>query len=291
VALSKWLEGKSFVSPGPEASHAVLDVLSRQKPVPGFVKSLESWSILGLTSLLVGGTAGYLIYAQSNYHLGTPGVRVVSEIIYGQDDQATGTNDMFVAGTNRVLLPQKVLNYAGTNQPIPRSVYDWLPKDTVYGLCLYQAPDGFSILNNVVLMGRDRTSIHQPQYCLPANGLWVTKTESDLIRIPRPHPYDLPVMKLTAKSTVQLPDQRPNPLRAVFVYWFVADRELTADHAQRMWWMSRDLVLHSVLQRWAYSSVLGYCNEGGEEALYARLKEFIAASVPEYQITTGPTVK
>lgn len=291
VVLSKWLEEKPKT--GVESTIPAMPEPSSTVPIhnPSFARSRESWVLFAATCLLIGMASGFLVYARSNHHLGKPGVRVVPEIIYGQEDQDTGTNGLFVAGTHRAFLPERVLDYTATNLPIARSVYEWLPKDTVYGRCLYTAPDGVSLLNSIVLMGTDRTSIHQPQYCLPAQGFWITKSELDTIRIPRPHPYDLPVMKVTAKSTVRLPNDQPNPLRAVFVYWFVADQRLTADHSQRMWWMSRDLILHGILQRWAYSSVLGVCNEGGEEALYDRMKHFITASVPEYQLTVGSPVK
>ena len=78
--------------------------------------------------------------------------------------------------------------------------------------------------------------------------------------------------------------------RGIYVYWFVADRELTADHLQRMWWMARDLIRQGTLQRWAYVACFSVCLPGQEEATYQRMKEFIAASVPEFQLTTAADV-
>ena len=75
---------------------------------------------------------------------------------------------------------------------------------------------------------------------------------------------------------------------AVLVYWFVADNQLTADHRQRMWWMARDLLRCGVLQRWAYVLQFSICEPGREETTFARLSEFIRASVPEYQLVPAP---
>jgi hypothetical protein len=74
----------------------------------------------------------------------------------------------------------------------------------------------------------------------------------------------------------------------VFVYWFVADGELTATHSDRMWWMARDMLKNGVLQRWAYVICFAPCEVGAEDATFERLTDFIAATVPEFQLTAGP---
>jgi hypothetical protein len=80
-------------------------------------------------------------------------------------------------------------------------------------------------------------------------------------------------------------------LRGIFVYWFVADNELTDDHRERMWWMARDLIRTGVLQRWAYVTYFSVCGTGQEEATFNRLKRFISASVPEFQLVSGPPIQ
>jgi hypothetical protein len=74
----------------------------------------------------------------------------------------------------------------------------------------------------------------------------------------------------------------------VFVYWFVADGELTASHGDRMWWMARDMLKTGVLQRWAYVIVWAPCVPGAEDATFEGLKRFIGAAVPEFHLTAGP---
>jgi hypothetical protein len=73
----------------------------------------------------------------------------------------------------------------------------------------------------------------------------------------------------------------------VYVYWYVADGALsgTAAGGQRMWWMARDLLRTGVLQRWAYVSCYSECDPGQEEMLFERIKKFIAAAAPEFQLT------
>ena len=44
-----------------------------------------------------------------------------------------------------------------------------------------------------------------------------------------------------------------------------------------------DSLRHGVLQRWAYVSYFAYCWPGQEDATFARMKQLIAASVPEFQ--------
>ena len=76
--------------------------------------------------------------------------------------------------------------------------------------------------------------------------------------------------------------------RGIFVYWFVADDQITADHNQRMWWMARDMIRKGVLQRWAYVTLFSVCLPGQEEATYERMKGFIASAVPTFQLATRP---
>jgi hypothetical protein len=55
-----------------------------------------------------------------------------------------------------------------------------------------------------------------------------------------------------------------------------------------LWWMPRDLLLHGLLERWAYVSYFSACRPGQEEATYARMKKLIAETVPEFQLVPRP---
>ena len=189
----------------------------------------------------------------------------------------------------QVELPEHVLDFQSTAEPVPQIVLDYLPKDTSFGLRLYTAPDQFQALAHVVLMGADRTSIHKPLFCLEGQGWHIDENASvqTTVHIERPVPYELPVTKYIASSVLNLNGERV-PAKAVYVYWFVAPGELTASHWQRMWWMARDLFRNGVLQRWAYVSFLSICRPGEEDAVFSRMKQLIAASVPDFQLTPEP---
>ena len=235
--------------------------------------------LLSVVLGLIAGTAGLLGYLRAHQKLGRPGVKVVSEPLYDPEKK--------FAGTNSVYLPERVLDYSSQPAPVTQVELNWLPHDTTYGRRHYRAPDDFEILVSVVLMGRDRTSIHKPQYCLTGQGWRIDQSEKITVPMQRPAPYDLPVMKLTATHMSEMPNGEKVRTRGIYVYWFVADNELTADHFQRMWWMARDLILTGTLQRWAYVSGFSVCHPGQEQATYERMKRFMAAAVPEFQLTRG----
>lgn len=236
-------------------------------------------TIFGIALCLMVVFAMLLTRVQGMQRVGVPGVKVVERPVYRDDGE--------IMGTNAVALPETVLNFTSKEIPVAKIVNEWLPKDTVYGQRLYESPDGFWTQTTVVLMGTDRTSIHKPEYCLTGQGFQTTKTERDMIDIQHPHPYQLPVVKMTVRREAITPDGQRVPQSALYVYWFVADQQLTADHNERMLWMARDQVTRGILQRWAYVSCFSICQPGQEDVAYARIRQWIAASVPEFQIATG----
>ncbi len=186
-------------------------------------------------------------------------------------------------------LPERVLDFSSEPVETAKEVTETLPPDTSYGQRRYQAPDGFVIVLNVVLMGTDRTSLHKPQFCLTGAGWRIDTTETAKVPVPRPQPYDLPVVKLTTTREVMLNNQ-PAPLRGVYVYWFVCDGAISGEPTgrERMWWMAKELLRRGVLQRWAYVTCFAVCPPGQEDATYERMQQFIAAAVPEFQLVPRP---
>jgi hypothetical protein len=212
--------------------------------------------------------------------LGVPGVKLIEQKVYREDGE--------IVGTNAVALPERVLDFESKEQPLAKIVTDWLPKDTTYAQRVYQAPNGDWLLVNAVMMGTDRTSIHDPTYCLAGQGFQIMKQEFDSVPIAQPHAYSLPVLKWTVGREAVTPEGQKIPQTGLYVFWFVADQELTASGKKRMWWMTRDLLTRGVLQRWAYISCFTICQPGKEDAAYARMREWIAAAVPQFQLATGP---
>ncbi len=232
--------------------------------------SKQKWIILIAALALMGGAAVLLTRLQASQKLGQPGVKTSP-----------------IPGSIRlqVDLPERALDYTSEAVPVDKEVLDWLPQDTSFGQRHYRAPDGFQASLSVVLMGKDRTSLHKTEFCMEGQGWSIDWGASSLttLHMDRPCSYDLPVMKYVANKQFTINGQTVTG-RGVYVFWFVADDdEYTARHWQRMWWMARDLFLTGVLQRWAMISCFTVCSPGQEDATYARLKKFMIASVPEFQ--------
>jgi hypothetical protein len=231
--------------------------------------------------VLIGVSAGLLATFKARQKVGKPGVKLVDKPMLDEHGKPFASVS--------VGLPEKILNYSSTNLFMFEEELRYLPKDTTYGRRRYlHGGDMFADMT-VVLMGTDRTSIHKPQFCLTSQGWKIERSEMLTVPMARPHPYELPVMKLTtAARPLKLADGSVRPFRAMYVYWFVSEKRLTSDHKARMWGMVEDLVMTGVLPRWAYVSCLTFCPPGREEATYQWLKELIAAGVPEFQMTTMP---
>jgi hypothetical protein len=228
--------------------------------------------------LLVGLTAALLLRVRAHYLLGQPGVKVVNVPTYSEDNNLVSRQSVF--------LPETVGEYTSTNMPIAKIELDMLPPDTLFGRRVYSSPDS-AIMTSVVLMGTDRTSIHKPQYCLTGQGERITGSEIITIPIAKPLPYELKVMKLRTTKQFPVAGGKFATTSGIYLYWFVADGQLTPRHGERMWLMGRDLITKGLLQRWAYVAYFSRCLPGQETILFERMKRFVAASVPEFQTTTG----
>jgi hypothetical protein len=228
--------------------------------------------------LLVGLTAALLVRVRAHYSLGQPGVKVVNVPIYSEEKKLVANQSVF--------LPETVGDYTSTNMPVTKMELDMLPPDTLFGRRVYSSPDS-AIMTSVVLMGTDRTSIHKPQYCLIGQGENITGSEVISIPIAKPHPYELKVMKLSTTKQFPVAGGKFATASGIYLYWFVADGQLTPRHGERMWLMGRDLVTKGLLQRWAYVAYFSRCVPGQESILIERMKRFVAASVPEFQTTAG----
>lgn len=230
----------------------------------------QKWICVAVALLMIGGSTALLFRLKANQKLGRPGLRVVPE----------------EGGKLSINLPERVLNYTSSNVPPSQIEIDILPKDTTFGLRNYSAPDGFQLALSVVMMGVDRTSIHKPEFCLTCQGWQIIGRETTSIPIPKPHPYELPVRKFTTSILVKDPSGNPAYINGLYVFWFVAEDRLTASHLARIGWITYDLLRTGTLPRWAYVACRAIYPPGKEEYAYQRIKEFLAAAVPEFQTAT-----
>lgn len=232
--------------------------------------------------LIIAMGASALAYFRAHKKVASPGVKVVDVPLL--DDKGNPRTKQSVP------LPEHVLDFKSVPIPVDDQLLNMLPRDTTFGARFYSAGDTFRAGGKVVLMGTDRTSIHNPEFCLPGNGWHIVKQESDNIKIDGPHPYLLPVSKWTVEQQVRGADGQPATLGGLYVFWYVSDREITREYRGRMIAMAEHMLTKGELQRWAYVSYLAMCAPGQEDAAYERLKTLIAASVPQFQLVSGPAM-
>jgi len=226
----------------------------------------QTWMIALAVLGMMAAAAWKLDSAGVRQRLGQPGVRIADEPIYAHDGMST--NPPVMIHTNRVFLPERVLDYGSVSATVASIITNTLPADTLFGHRFYT--NATRVIDmQVVLMGSDRSSIHKPQGCLQGTGWQTISSDEEIIPMAGPVKYDLSVRKLKLRRQVQLPDGTIRPESAVFVYWFVADGQMTSGHLQRMWWMARDLLARGVLQRWAYIICFSACRPGEEDATFA----------------------
>jgi hypothetical protein len=226
----------------------------------------------GLLLVLIAATAVLLVHLKANQRLGDPGVKTRA-----------------IAGSKRleVLLPETLPGYTSEILTNAEDALSVLPDDTSFRVRLYRGDDNFAAEFSVVLMGSDRTSIHNPEICMPGQGWTVDHSLSSVeqVRIDQPIAYDLPVNKMISSKVIQGKDGKPQTLRGIFVYWFVDGTHYTEKAWKwKAWWLPRDLVLNGVLERWAYVSCFSPCLPGQEAVTLARMKKLIVLSAPEFQL-------
>jgi hypothetical protein len=239
----------------------------------------SKWLVLAVALGMMAATGGYLVKVHQRLRLGAPGVKVGPSPLY--DDEGK------LVAWQSVLLPEEVLGCKGTNLPVTQEELDSLPKDTTFGRKMYLMNDNLTVLASVVLMGSDRTSIHQPQYCLVSQDWHIEKTDQVLLPMDHPYPYEVAALKLTTSREVKNAFDQPIQLKGIYVYWFVSADRITSDQGARMWSLAQTMLKTGVLERWAYISYFVTCLPGQEDATFAQLERFIRASTPEFQTVTG----
>jgi hypothetical protein len=239
----------------------------------------SKWLVFAMALSMMAGTAFYLREIRDTQKIGAPGVRIGPVPLYGADGVQIATQS--------VILPDKIMGALSRALPITQPELDLLPKDTTFGRRTYAVSNDFNPMINVVLMGSDRTSIHQPQFCLVAQGWSIDKTEEVLLRMNHPFPYDITAMKLTTSSQMRDQYQQSHPIRGVYVYWFVDADRITPNQTARFWSLAKTMIEKRELERWAYITFFASCLPGQEQVTFERLERFMQASVPDFQVVAG----
>ena len=99
----------------------------------------------------------------------------------------------------------------------------------------------------------------------------------------------MPVVKLLTRKEVDVGGQKQQR-SLVYVYWYVADDRISAsiNGMDRMLSTMTVLLRTGTVLRWAFVRCFASCAPGEEELTFERMKKFIAASVPQFQLTPQP---
>jgi len=214
--------------------------------------------------------AAFLAHLRSSQRLGKPGVRAVAS----PDPLRM-----------QIQLPTQVEGFRAEMLQPTSDELGVLPKDTSIARTRYFSNQTYMDLS-VVMMGTDRTSIHQPQFCLTGQGFTIDRTEEVTLPIPNRSGKAMSVMKLTTTKQVRDAAGTSITVRGIFLYWFVAEGLQTARHGDRMWMMARELLTSGVLQRWSYVTCFSPCYPGQEDATFDRMSGFLTKAVPQFQLSS-----
>ncbi len=127
-----------------------------------------------------------------------------------------------------------------------------LPQDTRGARRVYKDDAGRQLSCSIILAGRDVTSIHRPELCLPGQGWNIDSEFVTPLTVTTAPGGQLPVMRMNTTRPVRLQDGSTVPYRSVFAYWFIGKDRTTPHHWERILWTTRDRVLHNTNHRWAY---------------------------------------
>jgi hypothetical protein len=160
---------------------------------------------------------------------------------------------------------------------------EMLPDDTSVQAVSYKQSGLPPVQATTVLMGTDRTSIHNPEFCLPGAGWNIDHSRSGLdnLRLSQPRSMDLPVMRMQTSQEVEIEGKRVT-LSGVYVFWFVTDGAVAAERWRWMSLLAKTLLREGKLQRWAYVSYFTYCQPGQEQLAINRIRRAIEATAPEF---------
>lgn len=127
-----------------------------------------------------------------------------------------------------------------------------LPQDTQGSRRLFNDKNHNELFCSIVLAGRDVTSIHRPELCLPGQGWKIQSEYTQSIPVPSAPGGVLNVMRMNASRPVPMANGQTTEVHSVFAYWFIGKDRMTPYHWQRMYWTAKDRVFYNTNHRWAY---------------------------------------
>ena len=165
--------------------------------------------------------------------------------------------------------------WLGTDQEVSSKEQFVLGKETEFSRKSYKNARGTSlgggdyIQASVVLSGRDmNTSIHRPEWCLPAQGWTIENSSKVPIMIPDRGKLVTTRLKnmrfIPDKETgkpITGPDGNKLIVRNLDYYWFVGFNTVTESHTTRNLIDISDRLMHGYNQRWAFVTIAANITE------------------------------
>lgn len=227
-------------------------------------------------SLIMLGTCVICWHFKVHQTIGKPAFRIVLGELMNEKDE--------VVRTNIIELPAEVGAFTSKPLIVSNHELNWLPDDTLYGRRRYTCTtNGFFGDLSIVLMEKDRTSIHKPQYCLPAGGFTITKEETVELPVLLEDGTHLMSRLIHATRDIKTTAGGIQKLNAAFFYYYVTDGQTTPDHIDMMWRMSKSLLTSGLTQRWGYVSFLAWFYPEDEAAAIEECKKFLGQAIPLFQ--------
>ena len=90
-------------------------------------------------------------------------------------------------------------------------------------------------------------------------------------------------VKPTDAQRTALTDLRTASTKAADTITAACTSDVPAKSPERLALMAKELLRTGTLQRWAYVACFAQCLPGEEDKAFARVKEFVAEAVPEFQ--------
>ncbi len=145
-----------------------------------------------------------------------------------------------------------------------------LPPDTGLSRRIYHHPDGRRFVAAVVTSGRQRTSVHRPQMCLPGQGFVIERETTEILSRADGQPLEI------RRLLLRRPSQPEQPYYE-FVYWFSGWRGETTSYLRLAAWNMADSLWHNRVRPWAYVSMLTARPDGDPRPLDPAFQAFVVS--------------
>ncbi|NQT91539.1 MAG: exosortase-associated EpsI family protein [Lentisphaerae bacterium] len=141
----------------------------------------------------------------------------------------------------------------------------------------YVDPAGRLLTASVVVMGTDRTAIHNPMVCLRAQGYRIAREREVAVPIADRTPLHLTLLDLTRVS--HLPDGVSAGQHTGYAYWFVGKGRESASRLHMFLLMGMDRLFLNRSDRWAYVSVVTNGRKSSEDHVEV-VSSFVSSLYP-----------